>query len=160
MTIDIQALKKTSAYAEEAFVIDAQAVLHGLMEDKGMSRADLAAAMGVSRARVTQLFSSECKNFTVRLLARAFFAVGETPELTCEHLRKQERRSMRQMIVPLDGWSSRKYSFESGGATNDNGLTEIARRGDLEVATAPNDPRVNALVSTLGRALIRERAAA
>lgn len=64
-------------YAEEALVVDAQGILQHLLEEKGMSRADLARAMNVSRARVSQLFSDECKNFTVRLWARALFALGE-----------------------------------------------------------------------------------
>lgn len=69
-------------YAEEALVINAQGLLHQLMEEKGISRADLARAMGVSRARVTQIFSDECKNFTIRLWARALFALGEEAVVT------------------------------------------------------------------------------
>lgn len=158
MTVNIEALKRTSVYAEESFVVDAQAILHGLMEDKGMTRADLAAAMGVSRARVTQLFSSECKNFTIRLLARAFHAVGEAPELTCAHIRKQEQLALRRAAFgQKDGWAAGKYSFQRGGPTNDN-LVEDA--SGLEVASAPNDPRLGKLVSTLGRTLMRERVAA
>lgn len=64
-------------FAEEALIVDAQGLLQELLDEKGMTRADLARAMGVSRARVTQLFSDECKNFTLRLWARALFAVGE-----------------------------------------------------------------------------------
>lgn len=64
-------------FAEEAAVVKAQLALHELMEDRGWSRADLARAMNVSRARVTQIFSDECTNLTVRLLARALFALGE-----------------------------------------------------------------------------------
>lgn len=64
-------------YAEEALVVDAQGILQHLLDERGMSRADLARAMGVSRARVSQLFSDECKNFTIRLWARALFALGE-----------------------------------------------------------------------------------
>ena len=64
-------------FAEEALVVNAQGLLQELLDEKGMTRADLARAMGVSRARVTQLFSDECKNFTIRLWARALFALGE-----------------------------------------------------------------------------------
>jgi len=69
-------------FAEEALVVNAQGLLQELLDEKGFSRADLARAMGVSRARVTQLFSDECKNFTVRFLARAFFALGEEAVIT------------------------------------------------------------------------------
>lgn len=64
-------------YAEEALVVNAQGLLQELLEEKGMTRADLARAMNVSRSRVTQLFSDDCKNFTIRLWARALFALGE-----------------------------------------------------------------------------------
>lgn len=74
--------ERSRVFAEEAAVIQAQSLLHELMEDRGWSRADLARAMSVSRARVTQIFSDECSNLTVRLLARAFFALDEEFELT------------------------------------------------------------------------------
>lgn len=64
-------------FAEEEAVVNVQSFLHELMEEKGISRADLARAMGVSRARVTQLFSDECTNLTLRVLARAMFALNE-----------------------------------------------------------------------------------
>lgn len=69
-------------FAEEALVVNAQGLLQELLDEKGLSRADLARAMGVSRARVTQLFSDECKNFTLRLWARALFALGEEAVVT------------------------------------------------------------------------------
>lgn len=71
------ALEQKRVFAEEAAVVDAQTLLHSVMERKGISRADLARSMNVSRARVTQIFSDECTNFTVRLLARALYALGE-----------------------------------------------------------------------------------
>lgn len=68
-------------FAEEALVVDVQILLNDMMEDRGMSRADLARAMGVTRARVTQMLSDDCKNLTVRLLARAAHALGDKVEL-------------------------------------------------------------------------------
>jgi transcriptional regulator with XRE-family HTH domain len=76
--------ERTAVFAEEAAVVDAQSLLHQLMEAKGWSRADLARAMNVSRARVTQIFSDDCKNFTVRLLARAMSALGEELHLSAK----------------------------------------------------------------------------
>lgn len=69
--------ERAAIFAEEAAVVEVQSLLHQLMEKKGWSRADLARAMNISRARVTQIFSDECKNLTVRLLARAMSALGE-----------------------------------------------------------------------------------
>lgn len=70
-------MERDRIYAEEAAVVNAQSLLHSIMEQKGVSRADLARAMDVSRARITQIFSDDCSNFTVRLLARALYALDE-----------------------------------------------------------------------------------
>lgn len=69
--------ERNRIFAEEAAVVEVQALLQELMEKKGWSRADLARSMNVSRARITQIFSDECTNLTVRVLARAFIALGE-----------------------------------------------------------------------------------
>ena len=66
-------------FAEEAFVVEVQGLLHEIMQERDISRADLARAMGVSRPRISQIFSDECKNLTVRLLARVMHALGEQP---------------------------------------------------------------------------------
>lgn len=76
------AIEKSAIFAEEGFVVDAQIFLNELMLEKQISRADLAKAMGVSRARISQIFSDDCKNFTVRLLARAIHALGEEAFIT------------------------------------------------------------------------------
>jgi transcriptional regulator with XRE-family HTH domain len=88
MTIEPKGAR-SAIFAEEALVVDAQSFLHRLMVEKGINRTQLANAMGVSKARVSQIFSDECKNFTVRLLARACHALGEEPRLssqTCDAL--------------------------------------------------------------------------
>ena len=90
--------EREAIFAEEAFVVEAQVLLHEIMEDKGVSRADLARAMNVSRARITQIFSDECKNFTVRLLAKAMHALGETPVLTCDFLLSEQLKKASQNV--------------------------------------------------------------
>lgn len=82
--------ERDGIFAEEAFVVDVQILLHKLMLEKGISRADLARMMNVSRPRITQIFSDECKNLTVRLLARVMYALGECPELICKDSAKTE----------------------------------------------------------------------
>lgn len=69
-------LKASPEFAEEMLVADIQSYLEQLLDEKGCSRTDLARRMGVSKARVSQIFSDQ-QNFTVRLLARAFHALGE-----------------------------------------------------------------------------------
>jgi transcriptional regulator with XRE-family HTH domain len=81
---------RNAVYAEEAFVVDVQILLHEIMEEKGITRAELARLMGVSRARITQIFSDDCKNFTIRLLARAMHSLGEEPKISCDYIDKQQ----------------------------------------------------------------------
>lgn len=87
----ISSTEKEAIFAEEAFVVDVQILLNDIMSSKGVSRADLARAMNLSRARISQLFSDDCKNFTIRLLARAMHALDETPVVTCKHVEDQLR---------------------------------------------------------------------
>lgn len=88
--------EKLAVFAEEGLVVDAQIFLHNLMEEKGITRAELARKMGVSRPRVTQMLSDECSNLTIRLLARAVHVLGERIELDCEHFRLQRGEKRAQ----------------------------------------------------------------
>lgn len=73
---------EAAIYAEEGFIADVQFAIHNLLEAKQKSRADLARAMGVSDARISQLFSDNPRNLTLRTIARVFHALEEEPELT------------------------------------------------------------------------------
>lgn len=96
---EVTAHEREMVFAEEALVVDAQLFLHNLMEEKGVSRADLARAIGVSRARVSQLFSDDCKNFTIRIFARAAHALGEKVEFDCNHFRASRTRNEYKSIA-------------------------------------------------------------
>ncbi len=136
MTIDVTGIRTTSVYAEEALVVDLQSLLHTVMVEKGMTRAQLARAMDISKARVTQLFSDDCSNFTVRLLARALHALGERLEVTCPAYEKVRRRL--QMIESLE---EVRYAVASNAVrwempANDFGRDEIAKVGDGQSRTS------------------------
>jgi transcriptional regulator with XRE-family HTH domain len=134
--------EREAIFAEEAFVVDVQIMLNQIMKEKGFSRADLARAMNVSRARITQIFSDECKNFTVRLLARAMHAMGEAPELTCElHLQEIRRKwelEARKLakaatnVVPM--WDDETDVNEVCGPANDNRMAGLARHYGMRMA--------------------------
>lgn len=66
--------------AEEDFVIDAQFLIQELLEERKMTRAELARRVGISKARLTQLLRSDA-NPTLRTIARVLFALGEKPRL-------------------------------------------------------------------------------
>lgn len=65
-----------SVEAEENLLIDFQFMIQGLMNEKGLSQAELAKRSGLSKARLSQLLSSEA-NPTVKSIARVMHAMGE-----------------------------------------------------------------------------------
>ena len=74
--INSDVLDKERIVAEEDLVIDAQFLLQELMNERGISRAELARLTGVSKARISQLLSSGA-NPTLRTLATLAHALGD-----------------------------------------------------------------------------------
>jgi DNA-binding Xre family transcriptional regulator len=66
-------------YARERFRAQLQTALHNLMGEKGVSQRDLAERLGVSEARVSQMFGS-AGNLTVRTVGEVFHALGCQPK--------------------------------------------------------------------------------
>ncbi|MBN8808760.1 MAG: helix-turn-helix transcriptional regulator [Sphingomonas sp.] len=126
--------ERNAVFAEEAFIVDTQILLDRIMKEKNISRADLARLMGVSRARVTQVFSDDCKNFTLRLLARAMFALEEKPEITCDFhiadLRQKWEQHVLEMarstenVVPM--WDD-DTDIQNCAPANDNRMIGLAK---------------------------------
>lgn len=133
----IHALKKSVTFAEEALVVDIQSFLQTLMDEKEINRAQLADAMGVTRGRVSQMFSSDCKNFTVRLLARALHALGEKAELTCEGHRKILRKSLIAQLECAKPHMQQEASWSKAFSAVNDHLPHFG--GDIEVATGQCD---------------------
>jgi transcriptional regulator with XRE-family HTH domain len=129
------------------------------MHEKGITRAQLAEAMGVSRPRITQMFSSECTNLTVRLFARALNAMGEKPEVTCATFRKvKQRQAFADLLdATRDGVPSWAITWEHASTpANDHGVID----DDIEVAAGETTRRVNSLVADSLRRTFGRRAAA
>lgn len=101
-------LAASEAFAEEYFVASIQSKLNEMLEEKGLNRSDLAERLGVSKGRVSQIFSDDCKNFTVRLLARAFIALDEKPALLTE-------REMFAMKASTDGVHKKSHEWALSG---------------------------------------------
>lgn len=134
------------AGAEEAFVVDVQSFLHQLMIDKGFSRSQLADAMGVSRARISQLFSDECKNFTIRLLARAVHALGERAEIcTARYTQDEFDCDSFASDIPLGPIEVKSARVWDMGVANDDDLDFSCLR------TEHLDPRLPAALTDHAR---------
>jgi transcriptional regulator with XRE-family HTH domain len=76
---------------EEQAVAHIQAMVLRLLEEKKMSRQDLATAIGVSAPRVSQLLGDEPENLSIKKAARLFHGLGETLTMTCETIERMNR---------------------------------------------------------------------
>jgi transcriptional regulator with XRE-family HTH domain len=75
MKTDIKELFEGPGFAEEYLAAKIQSKLQEVLDDRGLSRSDLARRMNVSKARVSQIFADDA-NFTVKTLARACHALN------------------------------------------------------------------------------------
>jgi transcriptional regulator with XRE-family HTH domain len=76
---------------EEQAVAHIQAMVLRLLDEKKMSRQDLATAIGVSAPRVSQLLGDEPENLSIKMAARLFYGLGETLTMTCETIERLNR---------------------------------------------------------------------
>ena len=79
-------------FAEEEFRVHVQHTIQKLLNDKSLTHAQLATALGVTEARVSQIFSSQC-NLTLRMLGRVFYVLGEKAQLSYEGKRTESTLS-------------------------------------------------------------------
>jgi transcriptional regulator with XRE-family HTH domain len=68
-------------FAAEGFRIDVQHELYRVMQEKRVSQKELARRLGVTEARVSQVFADNC-NVTLRTLGKIFHALGVEGHLT------------------------------------------------------------------------------
>ena len=69
------------AFAIEALVFSTQVALQKAMNQKGVGNKELSERLGMSPARVSQIFSSNGPNLTLKMIARIAHAIGEDFEL-------------------------------------------------------------------------------
>ena len=85
------------AEAEQNLVIDAQFLIQEMLNEVGISQAELARRIGISKARVNQMLRSE-GNPTLRTLARVIHALGDEVTLA--------RKSKVTVPAPFPEWRS------------------------------------------------------
>lgn len=125
--------------AMEGFMVDVQVYLNEIMETKKVSRAELARRMGVSRARVSQMFS-DSSNVTVRQLARAAYHLGEEPRVESEVTRAlRDERATRRRKVAVDA------------ASNVHSLwTEVGAKNLVDTVCPDDDGRIDSILACAG----------
>lgn len=102
-----------AVYAQEAAMVDAAELIASALEASGMSRADLARKLGVSRAEVTERLKGE-RNITIRKLAETLHALGERLTLDTDSA-VDERRARARTWQLRDDHLAARGSARSGG---------------------------------------------
>lgn len=90
-----------AVYAQEAAMVDASELIARALDASGMTRAELARKLGVSRAEVTARLKGE-RNITVRKLAETLHVLGQRLALDTEPT-ADERRSRARIWRLEDG---------------------------------------------------------
>lgn len=76
-----QSEDERETFALEALVVSVQVALHRAMTKHGVSSKELAERLGMSPARVSQIFSDKGPNMTLRTIAKIQTALGDEFEL-------------------------------------------------------------------------------
>lgn len=134
-----RAVDEREIEAIEGFMVDVQVYLNEIMHAKKVSRAELARRMGVSRARVSQMFSDDA-NVTVRQLARAAYHLGEEPRVESE-----TTRALRNKLV------INRHETAVEAASNVHPLwTEVDAKNMVDAVCADDDNRIDGIFARAG----------
>lgn len=85
----VESLDDRVLFEEERAVFVATELLSKIMEDRGLSKADLARLIGTSRANITTLLSGQ-RNMTIRTFARLAARLGVRIDMRGEPIRSGE----------------------------------------------------------------------
>jgi DNA-binding Xre family transcriptional regulator len=94
-----------SGLAEERFLVMAQAEMQRLLNDRGLKHAHLAKRLGVSEARVSQMFGDDASNLTIRTIARVFHQLSERPVLLAKSELDRRLAEARGAADPSPTWT-------------------------------------------------------
>jgi ribosome-binding protein aMBF1 (putative translation factor) len=118
-----------AVYAEEAAMVDASELIADALERSGMSRADLARALGVSRSEVTARLRGE-RNITVRKLAETLHALGSSLKVSAST--RDLSSSPKDAVVSAYVARSSLMNAHSG---HDGGMSSGSRQAFAEAMT-------------------------
>ncbi|WP_125615963.1 helix-turn-helix domain-containing protein [Specibacter cremeus] len=85
------------AYAEESAMVDASELIADALDRSGMSKSDLARALGVSKSEVTARLAGE-RNITVRSLAKTLHVLGASLELRSARVHRHQDRERGRIV--------------------------------------------------------------
>lgn len=88
--------RRADSYAcvveQERLIAETTARIHRALDDEGMTQADLARALGVTRAAITQMLDGR-RNLTLRTVAKAMYVLNCRIEPVRRYIPKGTRRA-------------------------------------------------------------------
>ncbi len=91
--------------SEERFLVMVQTEMQRLLNDHGIKHSHLAKRLGVSEARVSQMFGDDASNMTIRTIARVFHNLEERPVLIAKSEFDRRIAEARGAADPSSGWT-------------------------------------------------------
>lgn len=116
----------------ELLVLSVQVALQKAMTKHGVTNAELATRLGMSVARVSQIFSEKGPNLTLKTIARVASALGENFEFLPSGTSMQKNAGERTPPITAPAWHENRAAND-----HDVPVRRRARRGSE--ATFPNN---------------------
>lgn len=118
-------------FAIEDLVFSTQLALQKAMNRKGVTNKDLAEKLGMSPARVSQVFSSKGPNLTLKTIARIAHALGEDFEFVRKSDLKRplpEKEARDFMSVVLNVGPSQRPTWKERAANSSATMKAMMKR--------------------------------
>ncbi|WP_029934556.1 helix-turn-helix domain-containing protein [Sphingomonas sp. UNC305MFCol5.2] len=88
--------------AQEDLIVDVQTGIARALRERGLKQIDLAERLGVSQARVSQMFGDGAHNLTLRTLAKIYYVLGARCQLVEAPARNATSVADATCDVPTD----------------------------------------------------------
>jgi len=108
-------------YQQEGLIVDFAEMVHGLMEQKGIKRKDVAKELGVSASQVTQWLDGTA-NLQLRTISDILFALDSQLKLEAEPLREILTLIKKNVKLGTTGWTSLHGQYGSEGSIKVDGI--------------------------------------
>jgi DNA-binding Xre family transcriptional regulator len=98
-------VEREARLAEERFLLIVQVEMQRILNGKGLKYKDLSRRLGVSEARVSQMFGDDANNLTIRTIAKIFHQLDERPVLISKKELERRLAEARGASDPAPTWT-------------------------------------------------------
>lgn len=127
---------REAAMAEERFLATVQMEMQRLLNERGLRHAHLSRRLGVSEARVSQMFGDDATNLTLRTLAKVFHNLGEAPLIMARSELERQLAAARGAADPSPVWvlAGSMGDLNTGPGTEHTERVSVAREHSRRVS--------------------------